>query len=537
MQKYFHSTTHIPCKPVPGIWVSSQNILPPTDADESNSQIPLQMLQPKPFSPNNDNYCVIPTMPALPPTILEPSQEVQLQAPLKCRYSPYSNKTSFGFQSGLRSLVIPCKIMHPKQPSEVWIVAEDSRTGEQYIPDSENGDVLIRAKGCGMWLPDQDLPFPAITLAPIYSFHAKEGQELLQIRGVCFPNTSATEIFVNDQIEESLNKIGLMSANHSIGFWLYKDLQNDVSPLIQKSVTLFKTLGDRRLETHLFAGLEKLIPKKFTEKLCDQVIELILPLYDNNRDLIPQRSNPSYHRVAQVNTRIIKNFVITNHNNLNNVRIEDFNDDEIEKFGIVPSYKIYETLQNLDRNLDIMLKLYGQLGFECGRNLSVIHRTGYLWGTYVDHNPAEQHCNAHNDNLVVLSKDVSLTNSKKLQLLAPLDFDMAFKKENAVNFWTTPAEPDPSYCVDQFFAEFLALLQDVGGYFATLPMSSAIKPREAPPKSLANLLWLLRDVAVYEFIQGYQDVNSDGCKGNTITRDEAYELIEQALDETVNYES
>lgn len=57
-------------------------------------------------------------------------------------------------------------------------------------------------------------------------------------------------------------------------------------------------------------------------------------------------------------------------------------------------------------------------------------------------------------------------------------------------------------------------------------------PRKPPPGKLFNFLWFLRDCAIYEYYQGYQKINSDGCKGNDISIDDAYDIIDEALNES-----
>ena len=50
--------------------------------------------------------------------------------------------------------------------------------------------------------------------------------------------------------------------------------------------------------------------------------------------------------------------------------------------------------------------LYAQLGRESGLLLRRMHRAGISWGTYVDAmcHEGQWHCNAHTNNVVVLSE-------------------------------------------------------------------------------------------------------------------------------------
>lgn len=53
------------------------------------------------------------------------------------------------------------------------------------------------------------------------------------------------------------------------------------------------------------------------------------------------------------------------------------------------------------------------------------------WGFYIDHNPFEPHCNAHPNNFIVLDLEASY-NSENCNLLAPLDYDMAYDFDHFV---------------------------------------------------------------------------------------------------------
>lgn len=58
------------------------------------------------------------------------------------------------------------------------------------------------------------------------------------------------------------------------------------------------------------------------------------------------------------------------------------------------------------------------------------------WGYYNDHDPFLFHCNAHPNNLVLVPDFLESNN-----LLAPLDFDLAFYKNEFINI----NYEDPNY--------------------------------------------------------------------------------------------
>ena len=544
MNKYLHSSEEVILVPVPGAWISSSLVQPPADATDENSQTVFHELFPKKYDNSKDDFCIVPVMPAVPPyvdekVLQESSKNIQISAPLKGRKSPYSNKSARGYRSGRRSSLIPCRKLPPNTETtdKDWVIAIEGINGPKYVIDFEKGDVFLRAKGCGMWILDDDLPFPAITLQSAASIYARDDQKVSEVRGVCFVHTSSTEMYVTGQIEANLAKVGLVCGNHPLGFWLYKNLEGDVSPLIQKTVSLFETYGDRRLESHLLTGLERLLEKKYDQTFAQKVVDAILPLYSDKKDL-PSNDNKTFTKTSHIYTvpfaKMIKDGSFFNFEDFD---LPEFNEDSLRKHGLVPTHEIYAAIKDLDKEFVNLVKLCGHLGFESGRCASVVHRSGYLWGSYADHQQQDFHCNAHADNLVVLTKTQCLASESK-QVLAPLDFDMSFKKENAINFWAEKPVPDPTYVTMNMTAEFDCLMTDIGGYFATISgASNAIDVRKQPPGLLVNVLWLLRDCAVYEFYQGYMKVNQKRCKGNDISVDEIYKLVEEGLNESINENS
>lgn len=92
--------------------------------------------------------------------------------------------------------------------------------------------------------------------------------------------------------------------------------------------------------------------------------------------------------------------------------------------------------------INLVAALYYRLGQECGWVLRRLHEAGINWGTYTD--LLGTHCNAHANNLAIVYPSLHRHSqngggAKEKQkdddplhrsLLAPLDFDMAFKRED-----------------------------------------------------------------------------------------------------------
>jgi hypothetical protein len=84
--------------------------------------------------------------------------------------------------------------------------------------------------------------------------------------------------------------------------------------------------------------------------------------------------------------------------------------------------------------------LFGGLGRDCGRFLRELHRLRVSWGTYQDEmcrrDLDEWHCNAHANNMVLLTEEEG---SRLRSFLSYLDLDMAFDDETFVDTWKATA--------------------------------------------------------------------------------------------------
>jgi hypothetical protein len=89
-----------------------------------------------------------------------------------------------------------------------------------------------------------------------------------EVRGAQFYNTVYRELHYTGRIASILKSSGLLSGNQPLGVWRYgrfapedthSGLKNDCREEIDKYCGIMHTLGDRRLSTHLFQGLEILV--------------------------------------------------------------------------------------------------------------------------------------------------------------------------------------------------------------------------------------------------------------------------------------
>ena len=92
--------------------------------------------------------------------------------------------------------------------------------------------------------------------------------ETVDVRGCQFFNSVYRELYFTEKISSLLQSNGLVSGNRALAVWKYefpadgsKGLQNEHADKIDKYCGLMYTLGDRRLTTHLFQGLETLVKR------------------------------------------------------------------------------------------------------------------------------------------------------------------------------------------------------------------------------------------------------------------------------------
>ena len=505
-----------------GVWIPADRIGDPPAAKNEHAQALKAQLAPQKFAEGDERWAVVPVMPAVVAPIKDGPCVVEKGAPIKAASSVKC------YRSGARSCVVP---VSKSQKADDWIIAEVD--GVKYTPDFETGEKLFRLKGCGMWLTDNQIPFPGITFQKAVSELALEGQDVVEIRGVCFVNTSVTELRTLKKLQPLFTQLGARLGNVPVGFWMYKDVENDPAPLIQKTVTIMETFGDKRFETHLLAGFEKIIPQLYAENVCKVAVEAVGKLFKDNGMEPPSNTNRTYARESKVPKNKLVTEIVKVQHSLSDANVIGMSDQDVRNAGFLPSSDIIKVLPD---ELVAIAKLYANLGWEAGRILAGIHRSGFVWGTYVDHCLQELHCNAHTDNLIILPPDSAKNPDGTYNVFAGVDFDMSFTAEQAVNFWEDPPRPDPEINTLHFATELGSFLADIGGLTATVNgVTSAFRAREQPPGVYDDLLWILRDISVYEALASY--LRPSHSRPYDLPIDDAYRLIFAALEATADENS
>jgi hypothetical protein len=91
--------------------------------------------------------------------------------------------------------------------------------------------------------------------------------------------------------------------------------------------------------------------------------------------------------------------------------------------------------------------IYSWCGFDVGTVLRQFFAHSFNWGYYNDHDAYVYHSNFHPNNFLVLDESVFYDSNKEkskikdFSLLAPIDFDLAFFKEDFINI-NSEKEPD-----------------------------------------------------------------------------------------------
>jgi hypothetical protein len=419
-----------------------------------------------------------------------------------------------------------------------WVIAYDV-DGEPIYPNPDHPEFFLRLKGSGMWLPSEPFEFPGITLKPLPSMR-HPGVDTIEIRGTAFPKTATSDIVNNPIINNMMKKLGLRSCNVPLGLWYYGNMDNDPAPNIPKACNVMKTLSDRRCESNLFAGLEEIVLSGIGSDEAESVMHQISKVYERFKIEPPGDANRTYVRADGLWKYGVNIMIESVMGTTLAGSIKDLTDWDVVRGGLAPSEDVYKAIAPTfrlpgDRPLIKIAKLFGRVGWEAGRCTAAVHRCGFDWGTYQDHLPDGMLDNAHANNLVVLPGELMDLGNERYQLLYPTDFDMSFKKEQAVNVDDRPPHPDPKFVEIIFQVEMGNMLMNIAGYTAALKgVVTGDWQRDPEPSPQMDLIWALRDIAVWEYFQGYKRPADPKYHGNDLILQDALLFVGEALERTID---
>lgn len=283
------------------------------------------------------------------------------------------------------------------------------------------------------------------------------------IRGCAFEHTAKRELFVTESLKSLMPQS--VSCNRAVAYAFYQELP--LGPHFVPTCIVERTLGDRRLGTHVLAGLELLLPLLAGDGVSSDAE--ILAWFPANRpgrqsiqELVPTGELMLDYMLGTVGAghdRQEKGLAWphvprdgSTFANLIATQPPRWSPPETLSEGSRPLQwtregaklmdeagplwehsvrDLFKGLAATQRHLgEVLPYLYAKCGEDAGLCLREMHAARFSWGTYQDSmcnkDLDEWHCNAHANNLVWIQHPT--------KLLAYLDLDMAFSEASFVDF-------------------------------------------------------------------------------------------------------
>ena len=455
------------------------------------------------------------------------------------------NGTNFikSFRSGTRSVIIKAKEYSTNEfnslenKENLWIIAKNA---EKVFVPNENGETLLRLKGCGMWTQKNPMKFPSIYLMnrECYRSDKDANKKYIEIRGFNSLNSSARELLALRETKFFFDKFNILIGNSPLGFWIYQNLPNDPAKNIEKCVCVMKTLADKRLETHFICGSEKILLNLINQKDCETLMKKIENFYNNFNLKLPNKINSTFKRANDLNFYKISESIKNIRFEFSKPSLENF-EEELKTAGFLNSSEILKFFTNFPK-LQTMSLIYAEIGYEIGKFLSIFHRSGNNWGTFYNDDIRLIDSNAHGDNIIILERKKvkeRFQKEKTLQFFSMVDFDQIVRPEIAINVWEGKIKKEPEICTEFFWVELECFCNDLGGIATEKQFFYNIPKRNHPEGNYYNLLFVLRDVIIFEFMMSYVDPNRKRTFEIEDKIDDCYDFIESCLDLTQDFDA
>lgn len=360
------------------------------------------------------------------------------------------------------------------------------------------------------------------------------------LRGVAFMHTATRELYWTTKLATAIECTP--SANVALGRFLYSAPNapfGEKDPNMRPACVVHQTLGDRRLGTHVLAGLHLLLP-------CLLDAACLSSGADDLRGAFPaMRPDPRDVSTAQ----LASDHMLARELFWSGIGADapGLQWDELPRdascFGCfrkgsaaltirapqtTPAPRQWTLAGAVGMSPDWQRRwcdacdelgsllaasphcascalphLFATLGHECGRFLRALHAEGVSWGTYQDTmcHDGQWHCNAHSNNFVLLAQAPELS----APLVGFLDLDMAFDKETYVSLSEELAKIDGASHALLLEREFVNLLEVLAGADASAGVPK-VAMREvdnfSPAVRLASNA--LHDTLVAEYIAAYR---------------------------------
>jgi len=537
----------VPIIQTQGIWFEEKEVLNFTEDDSENFKQFLIDIQPKPIEKNSNTISlpgVINGMPPLVKNINSKNLKIENFAPIKNIPEDNNSIIIKGYRSGTRSSIIKCNTisideynkMSNEEKEKIWIIAKHNN--KIYIPN-EKGEILIRIKGCGMWTQNNNIKFPGVLLreCKCYRNDYNPNKKYIEVRGFNSINASSRELYALREIKPYFDKLNILIGNSPLGFWKYVNLKNDPSNNIEKCVCIMKTIGDKRLETHFIIGSEKMLNELISESDCNKLVNLINEIYINNHIKPPSSINPTFKRALNMPLYEISETILKKRYSFD--KGIDNLEEILNKNGFYNSNPILKIIKNYPK-IYIMSLIYAEIGYEIGRFLTTFHRSGNNWGTFFNDDIRLIDSNAHGDNIIILNKKFVKERYEKekiIQFFSMVDFDQMVRPELSISVWEGKIEKNPKVATEYFWVELESIGNDLGGVASEKQFFLNIPKRIHPIGIYYDLLYILRDILIFNFFQSYNEPLKERDFGNDIDIDLFYEYIEKGMGLTCNLEA
>jgi hypothetical protein len=381
----------------------------------------------------------------------------------------------------------------------------------------DNG-TWYRLKGCGN--NDEGFILQTVTKKSVS----------VNIRGCAFRWTAARELFMTTLIGEALAAESYLAGNKSVCLYEYKLPESEPLPAITRVCGVFETLGDRRLSDHVLSGLECMLHLLVARCEPSELEALFNPMRCMEGLTPPdQLVTPTWLAIVTGTDEGLAE--LQKHSNVVAELVPTADDcpprcsEELravweECCGVLSAF------HEARPGVCVIGELYHKLGYDCGVVMRVMQDAKISWGTYTD--KIGTHCNAHSNNMLVMS-EAQAGESKRAQVLAPVDFDMAFTQGSHV------------FESDEKFAYWLGLEQQMfkmalagDPECSTGVASSAVNTQTVPEharQSTEAMRWALRDTLMVGYARGMDDQQCALEWGDSLFH-AMYALIRLALIQT-----
>eukprot|EP00831_Metopus_contortus_P008195 TRINITY_DN13154_c0_g1_i3.p1 TRINITY_DN13154_c0_g1~~TRINITY_DN13154_c0_g1_i3.p1 ORF type:complete len:371 (+),score=62.90 TRINITY_DN13154_c0_g1_i3:153-1265(+) len=344
-----------------------------------------------------------------------------------------------------------------------------------------------------------------------------------------------------------------------------KEQPKNEMPEMDKYCAIYKTLGERRLGTHLINGMMRMlgaISKVAVKTLTELQITKIRTVFPQMR--AEKKSIETYKMIRNKDCPIVdgktlplkdwcSNPIYTEEDYKNLISFEQLQSSltkEILTELKVASQKVEEWVSLLGESLskeknhflnfalnklefkeksvyDFMIDIAARIGFECGRIKRAMQDNDINWGTFIDHSPLELHCNSHANNFVVIPKGYH-------NLLAPLDFDLSISRSTFICIVPEReafGKPEPELFDSYVNTERIELSRGLGGEENMNFVYTSAKSKENPLElSLAESLeFILRDIMVSTYMKTFDQIKCDYVIPDPDKCEEIQALVKIAL--------